>query len=208
MSEKSEKKERSAALTPEEKEARRLKRKESSRGDFKDDKKKSRSSKSSSSKSKSKLPPIPPESELNTRFERLLVKFNFKFSKKLNLNFFNNNLKMNMGFKEEQKAQMKKLDKTAKWELICQNRVKEEQADQNNPDAIKKLLQGPPGSFTVKNASALRISVCQEDMAWVQSFIDIGAADLYFAKFKELVDSPALVIFSNYFISKIRKNTK
>ena len=68
-----EKKERER--TPEEKEARRLKRKESSRGDLKDEKKKSRSSKTS--KTKSKLPPIPPESELNTRFERLLVKNNF-----------------------------------------------------------------------------------------------------------------------------------
>ena len=108
-----------------------------------------------------------------------------------------------MGFKEEQKAQMKKLDKNAKWELICQNRVKEEQADQNNPDTIKKLLQGPPGSFTVKHASALRISVCQEDMAWVQSFIDIGAADLYFAKFKELVDSPSLVFYFRFSLTKI-----
>jgi hypothetical protein len=86
---------------------------------------------------------------------------------------------------------MRAMDKSIKWTMIQQAKEKQqlEENSSKTPEYFIEILTSTD-KLTIKTAESLKISLGSVEMDWLQKFIDLKGVYHFFARFKDLIDTP------------------
>jgi hypothetical protein len=108
---------------------------------------------SSPTKDQAEFPPMPPESQLNDRFEKLMGE---------------------MGYPEEIRKQMRAFTPDKKWMLVCQEQHRDKMKVSTPESVINKLKD----NATRSDMEQLVIFLTKESVSWVLEFIERKGVEL------------------------------